>query len=99
MPARPHRRSPILHTCFIVVITSDKNRTARLAVTDAFPGIGYLTGISLGTRLKNSFGYNNTLFTEGLVLCVIGLLYAVILLNDSYHLVSEEKTTIFDMQR
>ena len=87
--------------CFIVDITSDKNRTARLAVTDAFLGIGYLTGISLETRFKNSFGYNTllTLCSVGLVLCVIGLLCAVILLNDSYHLVSEEKTTIFDMQR
>ena len=84
--------------CFIVDITSDKNRTARLAVTDAFLGIGYLTGITLGTRLKNSFGYN-TLFSVGLALCVIGLLYSVIILNDSYHLVSEEKKSIFDKQR
>ena len=88
----------LAHKCFIVDITSDENRTARLAVTDAFRGIGYLTGIALGTRLKEAFGYN-VLFMVGLALCVIGLLYAVIVLKDSYHLVTEEKKRTFDEQR
>ena len=79
-------------------ITTEENRTARLAVTDAFFGIGYLVGLPLGTRLKQYFGYN-VLFTVTLVLSLAAILYAVVFVKDSYHLLTEEKRKGFDEDR
>ena len=84
--------------CFIVDITTEENRTARLAVTDAFYGIGKLIGLPLGTRLNRYFGYN-VLFSVSLVLSLIGMLYAAIFVKDSYHLLTEEKKKVFDEER
>ena len=84
--------------CFIVDITTEENRTARLAITDAFLGIGYLIGLPLGTRLKQHFGYN-VLFSVSLCLSILAILYAIIFVKDSYHLLTEEKKKVFDEER
>ena len=84
--------------CFIVDITTEENRTARLAITDAFLGVGYLLGLPLGTRLKKHFGYN-VLFSVTMVLGLIAMLYAKLFIKDSYHLLTEEKKKVFDKER
>ena len=84
--------------CFIVDITTEENRTSRLAITDAFLGLGYLIGIPLGTRLKNLFGYN-VLFSVCLGLAILAMIYAGIFIEDSYHLVTDEKKKAFNDER
>ena len=84
--------------CFIVDITTEENRTARLAITDAFLAVGYLIGLPLGTHLKKYFGYI-VLFSVTLVLILVAMIYAAIFIKDSYHLVTDEKKKAFDEDR
>ena len=84
--------------CYIIDITNEKNRTGRLAMTDAFLGIGYLIGLPLGTRLKKEFGYV-PLFTTSLCLCALAILYIAIFIRDSYDLMPEERRKAFDQAR
>ena len=37
--------------CFLVDITTEENRTTRMAVLDAFYSVGYLIGLPLGTYI------------------------------------------------
>ena len=69
---------------------SEENRTSRLAITDAFLGLGYLIGLPIGTHLKKLFGYN-VLFSVPLGLAILAMIYAAIFIEDIYHLVSDEK--------
>ena len=58
--------------CFLVDITSEENRTTRMAVLDAFYSVGYLIGLPLGTYIKKEFGYVPLFsMTLGLVICAI----------------------------
>ena len=84
--------------CFIIDITTEENRTSRLAITDAFLGIGYLIGLPLGTHLKKLFGYN-VLFSVSLGLAILAMIYAAIFIEDSYHLVTDEKKKAFNDDR
>ena len=84
--------------CFIIDITTEENRTSRLAVTDAFFGLGYLIGLPIGTHLKKHFGYS-ALFSVTLGLAACALVYAFLFIKDSYHFVKDEKKTVFDDER
>ena len=84
--------------CYIVDITSEENRTTRMAVIDAFFGVGYLIGLPIGTHVKKHFGYI-PLFAMTLGFVVFAMLYTVIFLKDSYHLLTDEKKKLYDKQR
>jgi len=81
--------------CYMVDITSEENRTTRMAVSDAFYSIGYLIGLPLGTYIKKAFGYVQ-LFTLTLSLVVLALLYAAFFLKDSYQLINSDERKVFD---
>jgi fucose permease len=84
--------------CYIVDITSEENRTTRMAVTDAFFGVGYLIGLPIGTYIKKEFGYVPLFsITLGLVICA--MIYAAVFLKDSYQLISVEQKKVFDAER
>ena len=84
--------------CFIVDITSEENRTTRMAVVDAFYGVGYLVGLPIGTYIKKEFGYVPLFsLTLGLVICA--MIYVAVFIKDSYHLISDERKKVFDAER
>ena len=84
--------------CFIVDITSEENRTTRLAVVDAFFGVGYLIGLPAGTYIKKQFGYVPLFsLTLGLVICA--MIYVAVFIKDSYQLMTDEQKKAFDAQR
>ena len=84
--------------CYIADITSDENRTTRMAIADAFFGVGYLIGLPLGTHIKKEFGYV-PLFSFTLGLVVVAMIYATVFLKDSYQLLSDEQKKTFDRER
>ena len=84
--------------CYIVDITSEENRTTRMAVTDAFFGVGYLVGLPIGTQIKKQFGYV-PLFSLTLGLVISAMLYAAFFLKDSYQLINDEQKKVFDAER
>ena len=84
--------------CFLIDITTEENRTTRMAVLDAFYSVGYLIGLPLGNYIKKSFGYV-PLFGVTLTLTIITMFYVAFFIKDSYALVSEEKKKEFDEER
>ena len=69
-----------------------------MAVVDAFYGVGYLIGLPLGTFIKKEFGYVPLFsLTLGLVICA--MLYVVVFIKDSYHLITDEQKKVFDAER
>jgi predicted MFS family arabinose efflux permease len=84
--------------CYLVDITSEENRTTRMAVLDAFYSVGYLIGLPLGTYIKKEFGYVPLFsLTLGLVICA--MIYTAVFINDSYHLITEDQRKVFDAER
>jgi len=75
--------------CFIMDVTSDKNRTARLCLLEAAMGLAIMLASPLGTMMKNGYGYI-ALYSFTLSLVTVTLIYSFFL-KDSIHLVSEEK--------
>ena len=57
-----------------------------------------LIGLPLGTHLKKLFGYN-VLFSVSLGLAILAMIYAAIFIEDSYHLVSDQKKKAFNDER
>ena len=80
--------------CFIVDITTEENRTARMAIAEAFYGLGWLIGLPLGTYTKKHLGYV-PLFSLNLRT----ILYVGLFIKDSYHLLSGEQKKAFDAER
>ena len=81
-----------------VDITSEENRTSRMAVLDAFYSVGYLIGLPLGTYIKKEFGYV-PLFSLTLRLVIYAMIYTPVFNKDSYHLITEEQRKVFDAER
>ena len=75
---------------YLCDITTQEERTTRMAVADAFASVGWLIGMPLGTRIKKNFGYT-TLFSTTLGIAVTGFLYTLVFLKDSVKLLSEEQ--------
>ena len=84
--------------CFIVDITSVEKRTTRLAVLDAFYGVGYLIGFPTGTFIKKQFGYV-PLFSLTLGLSIFAMIYVAVFIKDSYQLSTEEDKIVFNTKR
>ena len=84
--------------CFIVDITTEENRTARMAIAEAFYGLGWLIGLPLGTYTKKHLGYV-PLFSLNLILALGTILYVVLFVKDSYHLLSDQQKISFDAER
>ena len=75
---------------YLCDITTQEERTTRLAVADAFASVGWLVGMPAGTRIKKNFGYT-ALFATTLAIAVTAFLYTLIFLKDSVKLLSEEQ--------
>ena len=61
--------------------TSPETRTRRLSILDSFIPIGFLTGLPLGTFLKNQFGYV-LVFCVGCLAVLACILYVVFVLKE-----------------
>ena len=61
--------------------TNPDTRTRRLSILDSFIPIGFLTGLPLGTFLKNQFGYV-LVFCVGCLTVLLCILYVVFLLKE-----------------
>ena len=61
--------------------TSPETRTRRLSILDSFIPIGFLTGLPLGTFLKNKFGYV-LVFCVGCLAVLLCILYVVFVLKE-----------------
>ena len=61
--------------------TSPETRTRRLSILDSFIPIGFLTGLPLGTFLKNKFGYV-LVFCVGCLAILLCILYVVFVLKE-----------------
>ena len=84
--------------CYIVDITTEENRTTRMAVLDAFFGVGYLIGLPMGTYIKKHFGYV-PLFSLTLGLAICAMMYVAVFIKDSYQLITDEQKKVFDAER
>ena len=65
----------------MVDITNPETRTRRLSILDSFIPIGFLTGLPLGTFLKNQFGYV-LVFCVGCLAVLLCIVYVVFLLKE-----------------
>ena len=79
-------------------ITEDENRTARLARADAVHSIGTIIGIPLETYMKKLLGFI-PLFSINLFLCILTIVYCIMFVPDSYHLLPLLKKAMFDEER
>ena len=78
--------------CLIVDVTTKENRTARIAIVEAFYGLGWLIGLPLGTYVNKYLG-SVALYLTGLVLSTITIGCVALFVKDNYHPVSEEQPT------
>ena len=83
---------------FIVDITTEENRTARMSIVNALYGLGWLIGLPLGTYIKKHLGYV-PLFSLTLILALGTILYVMLFVKDSYHLLSDQQKKDFDAER
>ena len=83
---------------FVVDITEDGDRTARLAFADAVHSIGTIIGIPAETYMKKLMGFI-PLFSINLGLCILTIIYCCKYVPDSYHLLPLVKKQIFDEER
>jgi hypothetical protein len=83
---------------FVVDITEDEDRTARLAFADAVHSIGTIIGIPTETYLKKLLGFI-PLFSINLLLCILTIIYSALYVQDSYHLLPLLKKDMFDEER
>ena len=65
-------------------------RTRRLSILDSFIPIGFLTGLPLGTFLKNQFGYV-LVFCVGCLAVLLCIIYVVFLLKEEVESPSPEE--------
>jgi PCFT/HCP family folate transporter-like MFS transporter 1/3 len=74
---------------YLTDITTEENRTSRLAIFDGLMWIGFQTGSMLSGPIKTNFGlkYN---FIIGLILSVISFLYTWIFIKESRHTETSE---------
>ena len=84
--------------CFIVDITTEENRTARMSIVNAFYGLGWLIGLPLGTYIKKHLGYV-PLFSFTLILALGTILYVMLFVKESYYLLSDQQKKDFDAER
>ena len=78
--------------CLIVDVTIEENRTARIAIVEAFYGLGWLIGLPLGTYANNHLG-SVTLYSSGLVLSLFTVCYVALCVKESYPGVDKEQST------
>ena len=83
---------------FVVDITEDEDRTARLAFADAVHSIGTIIGIPTETYMKKLLGFI-PLFSINLLLCILTIIYSTVYVQDSYHLLPLLKKEVFDEER
>ena len=83
---------------FVVDITDDKDRTARLAFADAVHSIGNIIGLPIETYMKKLLGFI-PLFCINLFLCIATIIYCAIYVQDSYHLLPLMKKAMVDDER
>ena len=84
--------------CFIVDITTEENRTARMSIVNAFYGLGWLIGLPLGTLIKTHLGYV-PLFSFILIFALGIILFVVLFIKDSYRLLFDQQKKAFDAER
>jgi predicted MFS family arabinose efflux permease len=65
---------------------------------NAFYGLGWLIGLPLGTYIKTHLGYV-PLFSFTLILALGTILYVMLFVKDSYHLLSDQQKITFDAER
>ena len=61
--------------------TNPDSRTRRLSILDSFIPIGFLTGLPLGTFLKEQYGYS-LVFSVGCLTVLLCILYVVFLVKE-----------------
>ena len=69
-----------------------------MSIVNAFYGLGWLIGLPLGTFIKTHLGYV-PLFSLTLILALGTILYVVLFVKDSYHLLSDQQKITFDAER
>jgi MFS family permease len=75
---------------YIVDVTSEETRTARFCFLEAAFCVGTMLGNPIGTKIKAAFGFV-TLFSINLALSLATMLYIALYIQDSIHLVSQER--------
>ena len=73
-------------------ITTDKNRTKRMAVLDAFKYLGHAIGFALGGIIQKSFGWI-PLYLTSITLIVIDILYIVFFVKESSKLKNTDQSS------
>ena len=69
-------------------ITTEENRTKRMAVMDAFKFVGIAIGFFLGGIIKDRFGWTN-LYLTSMTLIIIDILYVIFFIKESKLLVEK----------
>ena len=63
-------------------ITTEENRTKRMAVMDAFKFVGIAIGFFLGGIIKDRFGWTH-LYLTSMTLIIIDILYVIFFIKES----------------
>ena len=73
-------------------ITTDENRTKRMAVLDAFKFLGLAIGFVSGGIIKNSFGWI-PLYLTSMTIILVNILYVIFFVKESSKLKNKDQSS------
>ena len=73
-------------------ITTDENRTKRMAVLDAFKFLGLAIGFISGGIIKNSFGWI-PLYLTSMTIILVNILYVIFFVKESSKLKNKDQSS------
>ena len=72
-------------------ITTEENRTKRMAIMDAFGSVGIAIGFFLAGLIKDKFGWT-PLYLTSMTLIIVDILYVILFIKESKRL--EQKSPL-----